>query len=94
MKPDAMLQELETAADRLAIKVSYEALQAIGSGGLCRVKGQYRVILDKRASTGEKVATLAQAIGKVGGGLPALSELSLSRPVRELVAHYTVRRAS
>jgi hypothetical protein len=88
MKPEAMLAELENAADRRAIKVSYEALQAsVGSGGLCRVKGAYRVIIDKRASTGERLSTLAGALAQVG-----LGELVLSAAVRDLIALHSVDR--
>jgi hypothetical protein len=90
MKPDVMLRELEATAEQLAVKVTYEALQAsIGIGGLCRVKGSYRVIIDKRSSTGDRVATLAQALAGFDH-----AELDLSRPVRELLAHYALRRAS
>jgi hypothetical protein len=63
MKSEAMLGLLEAAADRLAVKVSYEPLAAsVGMGGLCRVKGQYRVIIDKRATSSERVAMLATAL--------------------------------
>lgn len=63
MKPEAMLALLEAVAEQLSIKVSYETLQAsVGHGGLCRVKGQYRVIIDKRAVGDERVTTLAQAL--------------------------------
>ena len=101
MTQEDMLAELESVAARLSVKVSYEALAAsVGSGGLCRVRGEYRVIIDKRTQTGERLAALAQALGQ----LPALSsalvappadELELSRPVRDLLRHYqALRRAS
>lgn len=90
MKPETLLTELETAADRRSIKVSYESLQAtVGAGGLCRVKGSYRVIIDKRASTGERLSTLAAALAQVG-----LGPIELSSAARDLVALHTVRRAS
>lgn len=99
MTQEAMLAELEAVAVKLSVKVSYEALAAsVGSGGLCRVRGEYRVIIDKRAQVGERLAALAQALGQ----LPALSsaagappeDLELSRPVRDLLRHYALRRAS
>ena len=84
MKPQAMLQELEQAAEHLAVKVSYETFVAtIGHGGLCRVKGQYRVIIDKRASVHERVATLAQALGQLD-----TTTASFSAKVRQLVDYY------
>jgi hypothetical protein len=91
MKPDALLEELERAAETLSVKVSYELMQAsVGHGGLCRVKGAYRVIIDKRASVHERVATLAQSLAKLDTG-----GVRLSPKVREMVDYYTVvRRAS
>jgi hypothetical protein len=88
MKPELMLELLEQAADQLAIKVSYEPLQTSGiqngmRGGLCRVKGAYRVIIDKRASNEERVVTLATALGGFD-----ISELVLPAKVRELLKTY------
>ncbi len=92
MKPEAMLQELEAAAASLSVKVSYEALgTSVGGGGLCRVKGQYRVIIDKRASPRERVATLAQALAQTGA---LESDLVLSPSLREVLDYYDMRRAS
>src|SRR5262245_2091407 len=108
-----MLEELEAVAAGLSVKVSYEALAAsVGSGGLCRVHGEYRVIIDKRAQVGERLAALAQALGQLpsvsahwaaprpgesgpvdatpgGAGIPEVSP-----PVRDLLRHYALRRAS
>jgi hypothetical protein len=90
MKPEVILELLEAAAQQLEIKVSYEPLQmaAIGSiarGGLCRLKSatgmQWRVIVDKRASDDERVATLATALAKFD-----TSELELPQQVREVIA--------
>lgn len=84
MKAAAVLQELERAAEALSVKVTYETMSAsIGHGGLCRVKGEYRVIIDKRASAHERAATLAQALSQLD-----TSSLSMSRQVRQLVDHY------
>jgi hypothetical protein len=87
-----MLQELEQAAEQLSVKVSYETLTAtVGHGGLCRVKGQYRVIIDKRASTHERAATLAHSLAHLD-----TSTVKLSAAVRKLVDYYarTVKQAS
>lgn len=103
MTQEAMLEELEAVAAKLSVKVSYEALAAsVGSGGLCRVRGEYRVIIDKRAQVGERLAALAQALGQLPMVSPMLAppseppaEPSLSRPVRDLLRHYqALRRAS
>lgn len=85
MKPEVLLELLEAAADQLGIKVSYEALQTSGvggmaHGGLCRVKGTYRVIIDKRATSEERVTTLATALATFD-----TSELELPQKVRDVL---------
>jgi hypothetical protein len=66
MKPEVLLELLESAAERLTVRVSYEPLQtSVVHGGLCRVKGEYRIIIDKRASAEERVTTLATALAQV-----------------------------
>jgi hypothetical protein len=88
MKSDVMLELLESAAEQLNIKVSYEPLQVSGiqgglRGGLCRVKGVYRVIIDKRATNEERVTTLATAIAGFD-----MTELELPQKVRDLLRMY------
>lgn len=81
MKPDVMLQKLEDAATQMRVKVSYDAMSAaIGHGGLCRVKGEYRVIIDKRASTEERVTVLASALARVDQ-----TGVELAADLRELI---------
>lgn len=66
MKPEVLLELLEAAAEQLKVRVSYEPLQtSVVHGGLCRVKGEYRIIVDKRASAEERVTTLATALAQV-----------------------------
>ena len=92
MKPEVMLELLESAADQLGVRVSYEHLSTstLGTGlrgGLCRVKSangmQWRVIIDKRAATEERVATLATALGGFD-----ISQLELPEKVREHLKLY------
>src|SRR5689334_19531790 len=90
MKADVVLGHLEAAAEQLSVKVSYEQLQAmIGHGGLCKVKGQYRVIIDKRATTAERIQTLATALARFPTDV-----LDLPAAVRDVIAYYdpTIRR--
>jgi hypothetical protein len=93
----AMLEELEAFAASLAVKVSYESLAtSVGTGGLCRVRGDYRVIIDKRAQVGDRLGALAHALAQLpslGPDLPA-STAALSPPVRHLLRHYAQPRAS
>lgn len=90
MKPKDMLAELESAAKAVDVAVSYEAIgSTVGRGGLCRVKGQYRVIIDKRSNPEERVTTLAESLARFD-----TSHLEMAKPVRDLLAYYSVRRAS
>jgi hypothetical protein len=85
MKSEVMLELLEAAATQLAVKVSYEPLAAaVGMGGLCRVKGQYRVIIDKRATASERVATLATALSSFDVG-----SLELPDQVRQVLKFHS-----
>lgn len=81
MKPEVLLELLESAADQLGIKVSYEPIQtSVVHGGLCRVKGTYRIIVDKRATPEERVTTVATALATFD-----TSELELSQKVRDVL---------
>ena len=86
MKPEVLLELLEAAAEQLEIRVSYEPLQtSVVHGGLCRVKGEYRIIVDKRASAEERVSTLATAIARVISTRPDSSALDLSPTLRDVL---------
>jgi hypothetical protein len=87
MKPEVLLELLESAAGQLKVRVSYEPLQtSVVHGGLCRVKGEYRIIVDKRASAEERVTTVAAALAQVikATKLDAAA-LELSPKVREVL---------
>jgi len=84
MKPEVLLELLENAAEQLGIRVSYEPLAtSVVNGGLCRVKGQYRIIVDKRATAEERMVTLATAIATFD-----TTELELAPKVREVLRQY------
>lgn len=81
LKMPELLAELEEAAKQLGIRVTYENLAGeLGSGGLCKVKGEWRAILDKRCTPGERVSILAMALTRF-----SLEGLTISQQVRELV---------
>ncbi len=64
MKVADQLEALEAVASQLGIKIRYEPLGALinGTGGICRVNGEYRVIIDRRLKPGERVGVLADAM--------------------------------
>jgi hypothetical protein len=82
MRIDDTLRELETVAEKKHIRVSYEAIGGeLGAGGLCKVRGEHRVIVDKRATSGEKVTVLAQALSQF-----PLEDVFMSEETRALIA--------
>jgi hypothetical protein len=84
MKPEVLLELLENAAEQLGIRVSYESLQtSVVHGGLCKVKGAYRIIVDKRATAEERMVTLATAIATFD-----TTELELAPKLRDLLRTY------
>ncbi len=94
MKMDDMLRALEEAAEKKSIRVSYETFGGeLGAGGLCKVKGEWRLIIDKRATPSERVAMVAGALASF-----PLDDLFLAPEARELVEKVrkarTLKRAS
>jgi hypothetical protein len=88
MKPEVVLELLEAAAEQLKVRVNYEPLQtSVVHGGLCRVKGEYRIIIDKRASAEERVTTLATALAQVlkQPGAAIDTAIELPAKVREVL---------
>jgi hypothetical protein len=60
-----ILSHLEALAESLEINVRYEDLEGetdFASGGLCRIKNQYVVFVNDRASIKEKIQTLAKGL--------------------------------
>ena len=52
------LVELEDTASKRGIQVHYDRLEAAGlklKGGICSVKGDYHIFVDKRKSTADKI---------------------------------------
>ena len=81
MKIDETLAELEGVAAKKNIKVTYENIGGeLGAGGLCKVKGEHRVIVDKRATDGEKVTVLAQALSSF-----PLDDVFMTEKTRQLI---------
>ena len=86
MKMEPLLEELEAAAAKLGVRLSYESLSdSVGGGGLCKVNGTYRIIIDKRSTVSEKVGTLAKALASLDTG-----GIFLSPGARAIVERYQV----
>ncbi|HZS41149.1 MAG TPA: hypothetical protein VFF06_30175 [Polyangia bacterium] len=84
MKVADTLLELEGVAQKKSIRVSYEPIGGeLGAGGLCKVKGEHRIIVDKRATDGEKVTVLATALARF-----PLDDVFISEETRALIARH------
>lgn len=75
-----MLEELEEAAEKTGIKLSYEKMTGLcsGKGGLCRVKGELRLIMDRRTTPQERLDHLLDALCDMD-----LEDIYLSPSTRE-----------
>lgn len=65
MKPDQLVPILEELASRLDVSIRYESLAQSGvggSGGLCKVRGAYWLIIDKKSTPSERVAILIDTL--------------------------------
>jgi hypothetical protein len=82
MDTNSALQELEALAEKLGVDVIYDRFtgDAAGSGGLCKVRGRWRVIIERRCSAGERLPILAKALAGFD-----LEQHFLSPSLRQLI---------
>ncbi len=81
--PEQIFETLVTVADQLSVKVRFETLPpggVLNSGGLCRVRGQWTLIIDKKATPAERVSVMVDALERFD-----TDALDLTPRVRELV---------
>jgi hypothetical protein len=66
MKPEQITETLEQAAAQLGIQVRYEAMtgDAAGGGGLCKLKGIWCVIIDRKTPPADRAAMLIDALAE------------------------------
>ena len=64
MDAKAALEELETLAEKLQVKVSYEQFtgEGMSAGGLCKLRGEWRILIDRRLIPSERLGVLAEAL--------------------------------
>jgi hypothetical protein len=63
MDENAILSQLEELAQRLGITVRHESMDGtLHAGGFCRIQGQDFAILNKKATTREKMYVLVDAL--------------------------------
>ena len=83
MTNELILQELEALAQRMEINLSRVNLEG-RPGGLCIIKGERRLILDRTLDVREQVEVLSKAFGK----LP-LDDIYLKPAVRQAIDSQT-----
>jgi hypothetical protein len=64
LKPEEQLSELEKLASELDVDVTYEPMGGLvqGVGGLCRLRGRYRIIVDRKLKPPERLQVVADAL--------------------------------
>jgi hypothetical protein len=83
MDAETLLGLLERVAERLDVPVGYAALateELPGRGGLCIVRGERRLIIERSLTAREKVRLLAASLGEF-----ELDGLFLPPAVREAI---------
>ena len=72
------LAELEDTASKRGIQVHYDRLEAAGlklKGGICSIKGDYHIFVDKRKSTADKIDFLQNHLSKpIPENIPKIDE--------------------
>jgi hypothetical protein len=83
LNDEALLEQLEELAERLAVAVRYENItgeDSPGSGGLCRIQSQYVLIVHSRATVREKIRIITKALRQFD-----FSEIYVRPVLRELL---------
>ncbi|MBW2028275.1 MAG: hypothetical protein JRH06_09335 [Deltaproteobacteria bacterium] len=78
-----LLGQLEELARSLNIVIRYENLKKEGpftKGGLCKLKGEYLLIVDSKAPTSDQIQTLAESLVRFD-----LSKVYLKPGLREFL---------
>ena len=63
----ARISELEEALIQKGLHVHYDLLEAAGlrlKGGLCKIKGEYHLFIDKRKSAADKIEVLEDCLAQ------------------------------
>lgn len=64
MKPEQITEALEQAAAHVGVRVRYETMtgETAGGCGLCKIKGEWCVIIDRKTPPSDRVAVLVEAL--------------------------------
>ena len=64
MKAEQITEALEQAATQINVRVRYETMtgDSAGAGGLCKLHGQWTVIIDRKSPASDRAAMLLEAL--------------------------------
>jgi hypothetical protein len=64
MKPEQIIEALEQAATQVGVRVRYESMtgESAGAGGLCKIRGEWTVIIDRKAAPSDRAGMLVEAL--------------------------------
>jgi hypothetical protein len=88
---NTLLGQLEELARSLAIEVRYEPLKkegAFSTGGLCKLRGEYLLIIHSKASVTDKIEALASALKRLD-----LTQVYLRPGLRDFLDGFTEQGA-
>jgi hypothetical protein len=79
------LSQLEGLADKLEIPIRYEKIEdeLTGMGGLCRIEGNYILIIHSKATVKEKIQILIEGLRRFD-----LGDIYVRPALRELLEEY------
>lgn len=78
MKEETILQELEALAEKMSIKISYDKFY--GTGGLCTINNEKRIIINKDLPIEKKNEILLHELSRFN-----LDEVYLTPQLRQLL---------
>jgi len=83
---EVLLNQLEDLAEKLGILVRDENInieESLSTGGLCRIEGEYVLILNSKATVKEKNQVMIKALQQFD-----LSDIYIKPVIRELLEEY------
>jgi hypothetical protein len=86
MNEEVLLYQLEELAEKFEISVRDENInveESSSTGGLCRVEGQYVLLLNSKATVKEKIQVMIKALQQFD-----LSDIYVKPVIRELLEGY------
>ena len=86
MDERSLLGQLEDLSRSLGIEVRYEMLRREGAstqGGLCRLKGQYLLLINSKAPNRDKIEAMASAVTRFD-----LSQVFMKPGLRDFLSRF------